>query len=200
MWVLVFLSRLTAEDATASDKGQLFAELAVKGSECEGRKDYAGAFENYSKALAAKADSATILIRRAYVAAKLGQNERAAHDLKDGVKVTPVSITDYLTVAWLRSTSPFESMRDGTEAVALAQRALKEQPSAEAYDMLAAGYAEMKNFGKAQENIRTAIKLFPDSPRLTSMQERLELYKSHKPWREIWGVETEKMDRALVNP
>ena len=174
-----------------------FFEFVVKGFEAEGREDYVLALASYDKALTVNKESVTVWIRRAYVAAKLGQYEVAAENLKTGTGFAPVSVTDYLTLAWFRATSPFAPMRDGTQAVAYAMKALQEEPSADAYDMLAAGYAEMKNFGKAQETLRTAIKLYPNSGRAELMQNHLELYKNRKPWREAWGRDEKKMDAAV---
>lgn len=183
-----------AEDPGNDEK---FTALVLKGFEKENQNDFVGALEFYTQALDIKSDSATILIRKAYVVAKLGQYGRAAHDLRTATAAQPISVTDYLTAAWLRATCPFPSLRDGVLAVAYAQKALKEQPSPEAYDMLAAGYAEMGNYGKAQDNIRTAIKLFPDSPRIAALKQRLALYQSHKPWREVWGEDERKQDVEL---
>ncbi len=197
----LFCGRLAiAQDKPAADdvgNDEKFTGFVLKGFEKENQNDFAGALEFYTKALDVKSDSAAILIRKAYVVAKLGQYGRAAHDLRTATAAQPVSVTDYLTAAWLRATCPFSTLRDGVLAVAYAQKALNEQPSPEAYDMLAAGYAEMGNYGKAQENIRAAIKLFPDSPRIPALKQRLILYQSRKPWREVWGEDEKKQAQEL---
>ncbi|MDR1191983.1 MAG: hypothetical protein LBK60_10045 [Verrucomicrobiales bacterium] len=174
-----------------------FADCVLKGFAAEGADDYKQAFACYSKALALNKGAVTVWIRRAYVAAKLGQYEVAARDLKEANSRPPVSVTDYLTLAWFLATGPFAEMRDGPRAVACASKALREEPSADAYDMLAAGYAEMKNFGKAQENIRAAIKLYPESGRIELLRRHLELYKERKPWREVWGADDKRMNAVL---
>ena len=174
-----------------------FTELVLKGFDRENANDFQAALDLYARALEFKSDSAAIQIRKAYVEARLGQYARTAHDLKAATSIQPVSLTDYLTAAWMRATCPFPSLRDGALAVAYAQKALREQPSPEAYDMLAAGYAEMGNYTKAGENIRAALKLFPDSTRIPALKERLALYQSHKPWREVWGGDEKKQEKEM---
>jgi len=176
-----------------------FADYIVNGFAAEGKDDYAAALDTYGKALELNKQSVTVWIRHAYVAAKLGKYDITAQDLKQGTSCTPVTVSDYLTLSWFRATSPFAEMRDGTQAVAYAFKALREQETADAYDMLAAGYAQMGNYGKAQENIRTAIKLYPDSGRIKLLQDHLELYKNRKPWREVWGPDQKEMDKAIQN-
>jgi tetratricopeptide (TPR) repeat protein len=181
------------------EQQQRFSDHVMEGFTAEGKDDYAAALDSYGKALAINKDSATAWIRHAYAAAKLGKYDVTARDLKSGASSTPVSVTDYLTLAWFRATSPFAEMRDGARAVAYALKALREQESADAYDMLAAGYAEMGNYGRAQENIRTAIKLYPDSGRSQMLRDHLELYKNRKPWRTAWGQDQKQMDQAVRN-
>ncbi len=203
----VFDAAVTADktDAPAAPsmtgaQQEQFTEYILQGFAAEGRDDYAGALELYGKALELDKESVTAWIRHAYVAAKVGRYETTAQSLKQGTVCTPVSVTDYLTLSWFLSTSPFAGMRDGPRAVACALKALKEQESPDAYDMLAAAYAQMGNFGKAQEHLRTAIKLYPDSGRRQMLEQHLELYKDHKPWRVAWGRDEKQLDEALKTP
>jgi tetratricopeptide (TPR) repeat protein len=188
-----------SQPAMTQEQQEQFSEYIVNGFAAEGRDDYATALEAYGKALELNKQSVTVWIRHAYVAAKLGKYDVTAQDLKQGTSCTPVSVTDYLTLSWFRATSPFPEMRDGTQAVAYAFKALREQESDAAYDMLAAGYAQMGNWAKAQENIRIAIKLYPDSGRMKMLQDHLELYKNRKPWREVWGQDQKEMGKAMQN-
>jgi Flp pilus assembly protein TadD len=70
--------------------------------------------------------------------------------------------------------------------VAHAQRALKYSEAPEYYDALACAYAEMGNFQQARQTLQQAIKFFPQSDRVNSMKERLELFQKRKPYREDW--------------
>lgn len=185
--------------AETPDAGKpTFTEWVLRGFELEQNGRFAEAVEAYTRALEINEESATATIRRAICAAKSGQLDRAAMDLRDANLLQPVSLTDYTTLAWVLATSPIKSVRDGTRAVAFAQKALKDSPSADTYDILAAAYAEMGNFQKAQNVLIEGLKKYPDAPRATAMKERLELYKQKKPFREQW-LEDDRSEKKLQN-
>ncbi|MDX6766770.1 MAG: hypothetical protein SFU85_08260 [Candidatus Methylacidiphilales bacterium] len=163
-----------------------FSSLILSGFEHEKKGHYQEAFEDYSAAIKLREDSPTAYVRRAYCAAKTGQLERSAYDLREACLLQPVSLTDYTTLAWLLATSPVKHVRDGTRAVAYGQKALKEAESLENYDILAAAYAEMSNFQQARQVLMAGMKKFPESPRLAEARSRLELYNQKKPYREVW--------------
>lgn len=179
--------------------GLSFSDLVLKGYELEQAQKYEQAMETYGQAIRLQEDSPTVFVRRAYCAAQLGKVEQMVEDLREADRLKPVTVTDYSTMAWLKATAPYRVVRDGVMAVAYAQKLNKENPSAETYDYLAAAYAEMGNFQKAQDELRTALKKFPDSPRLPEMKERLELYKQKKPYRDQWlsTEEDPKADKQL---
>jgi tetratricopeptide (TPR) repeat protein len=179
--------------------GPSFADLILQGYEKEQAKQYDEAMRLYTLAIRAKEDSPTVFVRRAYCAAQLGKVEQLVEDLREADRLKPVTVTDYSTMAWLKATAPYRVVRDGVLAVAYAQKLNTENPSAETHDYLAAAYAEMGNFQKAQDELRVAIKKFPDSPRLPAIKERLELYKQKKPYRDQWlsTEEDPKADKQL---
>jgi tetratricopeptide (TPR) repeat protein len=82
--------------------------------------------------------------------------------------------------------------------VAYAQKVLKEEESAEAYDLLAAAYAEMRNYQRARDYVLEGLKKFPEDERATVMKERFELYRQRKPYHEDWKVQDDKgMQKAV---
>jgi tetratricopeptide (TPR) repeat protein len=175
-----------------------FAKVVLEAFAQENAKNYAKAYELYSQALTIRDDSPTVWIRRAHTSSMLGKTEEVGDDLKIGMTKAPVTVTDYLTLSWFRGTTPFNSLRDGTLAVTFAQKALQETESLEAYDALAAGYAEMGNFAQARKMAMQGMKRFPASPRITAMQARLDLYNQKKVFTEIWGNgEDAKMERKV---
>lgn len=175
-----------------------FSELVMGGYAQEEKKDYSAAVESYTRALALKEESVIAMIRRAYSLVQIGEFEKAGQDLKEVSFLTPVSMSDYTSLAWLKATCPFEVIRDGPLAVAYARKAMKESPSAETYDILAAAYAEMNDFQRARNTVLEAIKRFPDSPRVAAMRKRLALYNQKKAYRESWVEEEDsKMDRTI---
>lgn len=163
-----------------------FSDLILRGFEHEKESRFQAAFDDYSAAIKIKDDSPTAYVRRAHCAAKLGQLERAAYDLREASLLPPVTMTDYTTMAWLLATSPIKHVRDGTRAVAYGQKCLREEDSVDNHDILAAAYAEMGDFQKARDLVLAAMKKYPDSPRLPAMRTRLELYNQKKPYREEW--------------
>jgi hypothetical protein len=94
--------------------------------------------------------------------------------------------------AWLLATNPNASVRNGPEAVELAQRAVKLSEGREPaiLDTLAAAYAEAGQFDKAVETAIEAHRLAEAAGQrhqARAIEMRLELYRSHKPYREPIG-------------
>jgi tetratricopeptide (TPR) repeat protein len=175
-----------------------FSAVVIEAFSQENAKNYSKAYELYSQALTIRDDSPTVWIRRAHTSAMLGKAEEVGDDLKIGMTKAPITVTDYLTLAWFRGTAPFQSLRDGTLAVTFAQKALRENESIEAYDALAAGYAQMGNFSQARKMAMQGMKRFPASSRLAAMQERVNLYNEKKVFTEVWGDGSDtKMDRKV---
>jgi tetratricopeptide (TPR) repeat protein len=181
LFVAVLAAFFCAQGAEPS-----FSDLILRGFENEKKEQYQAAFDDYSAALKLNEESPTAYVRRAFCAAKLGQLERAAYDLREASLVPPVTMTDYTTMAWLLATSPIKHVRDGTRAVAYGQKALTENDTIDNHDILAAAYAEMGNFQKARNLLLAGMKKYPDSPRIPAMQSRLELYNQKKPYRDEW--------------
>jgi len=163
-----------------------FSDLVMGGYEYEGQKNYSQAVDSYTKALEIKEESVTVLIRRAYSYVQIGKFAEAGEDLKAATFATPVSMSDYTSLAWLKATCPFDIIRDGVVAVAYAKKAMKERESAETFDILGAAYAEMKDYQRARNMVLEGLKRFPDSPRAEVMKQRLDLYNDKKPFREEW--------------
>jgi tetratricopeptide (TPR) repeat protein len=168
-----------------------FAEHALKGFQAEQAKKLSEAVDHYSKALELQPESIYALIRRGICLARLGRNEEAAADLRKATAagIQARTVSDFSSLAWLRATSPISRFRDGAVAVTLAQRALREQESADHYDILAAAYAEMGNFEQARQTLDRGIKKFPDSPRIPAMKNRMKLYLERKKFQETWEIE-----------
>ena len=92
-------------------------------------------------------------------------------------------------LAWVLSTHPDESIRNGKEAIRLITKAVDERP-ANAFtllDTLAAAYAEDKQFEKAVAAAKRAVD-FAESlghyEFAKRIEGRLQLYNAGKPYRE----------------
>ena len=91
-------------------------------------------------------------------------------------------------LAWILATHEDPELRNGAEAIGLAERAceLKNYKAPALLDTLAAAYAEAGQFGKAVETAEKAIELAraAKSEKLAQdIQSRLNLYKSKRPYR-----------------
>lgn len=89
-------------------------------------------------------------------------------------------------LAWVLATGADDRLRDGREAVRLAERAvnLTGRRDPEALDVLAAAYAETSQFDRALEAVQQAIQLGPSQPLAARMIERQELYRKRLPFRQ----------------
>jgi Flp pilus assembly protein TadD len=92
-------------------------------------------------------------------------------------------------LAWIRATSEDARLRDGPEAVRLAQRAcqLAGQRETNALRTLAAAYAEAGRFAEAVQTARQALELARQQNKLSlaeSMRAGIRLYEARKPFRE----------------
>jgi uncharacterized protein len=95
----------------------------------------------------------------------------------------PQALNDY---AWLLATSPFETIRNGQQALTLALQAVERQPTPSHLDTLAAAYAETGKFAQAVETQRQALELVPEgnAELLAELQAHLAAFEAGKPWRE----------------
>ena len=90
-------------------------------------------------------------------------------------------------LAWTLATNGNEELRDGAEAVKLAQRACKltDYKSSVALDSLAAAYAETGQFDQAIKTAKLALKLAAESQQekfAGQIAVRLELYQQKIPY------------------
>ena len=91
--------------------------------------------------------------------------------------------------AWVLATSPEASIRNGTEAVELATRAVRLSGGREPamLDTLGAAYAEVRRFPEAVETARRALTLVTEQnrqPLATALKARIALYEAQTPFRE----------------
>jgi tetratricopeptide (TPR) repeat protein len=191
LWGGMAWSQDPAADPNSPQNVAAYGKYFLEGYEKEAKGDFAAAYALYTKAHDLRDESPALLIRRAYCGAKIGQTREVAMDLKRAFELQPKTMTDYSTMAWFYATSPFDAFRDGARAVTLGKKMMNTEPSADAYDILAAGYAEMGNFSEAKDLLMKGIKFYPTSPRVPEMKERLALYGQKKKFREVWLDEPE---------
>ena len=102
--------------------------------------------------------------------------------------IDPNNLTAISDLAWLLATCPKDDIRDGAQAVELAEKACKAtgHKIAALMDTLAAAYAEAGRFPEAIDTATKALGLA--EPKQKSLAERirrrLEQYKAGKPYRQ----------------
>jgi tetratricopeptide (TPR) repeat protein len=155
-------------------------------------KDHNGAIADFDEAIKLDPGYALAWMNRGRARQARGDYERALADFADATRLNPKAPEGYADQAWLLATCPFEKLRNGKEAVKLADQAteLADKSSAFFFDVSAAAHAEAGDFTSAVAHERTAIGLIPKKAdaetRLTGEQyrARLKLYEAKQPYRE----------------
>lgn len=116
---------------------------------------------------------------------RMGRYPEARDHLRAAFELAPESAEVQNNLAWFLATCPVDALRDGREAVSLAERAVraKHERDPAFLDTLAAAHAEAGDFQAAVRCQRRAAALAPDRER-ASYRENLELYLHNKPLRE----------------
>jgi tetratricopeptide (TPR) repeat protein len=119
-----------------------------------------------------------------------GQEQLAIQHWRVAVRLQPHHIQMLRQLAWALATSTDASIRQGAEAVALAERAvqLAGAPSAALLDALAAAYAEAGRFTDAVQTAQEALQMLSgqqqSTPLADGLRERIRLYQAGSAFRE----------------
>jgi protein O-mannosyl-transferase len=127
-----------------------------------------------------------------------GQSTEAVAQFREALRLDP---NDFQALTWLarvRASDENAAVRNGAEAVSLAERANHLTGSAQPFvlDTLAMAYAEAGRFPDAQASVRKALELATAAgaeKSVPEMQQRLQLYQSGRPFREDFA-------KALASP
>ena len=136
--------------------------------------------------------SAAAFVVRARIHQEAGDYPAAATDLEGALKADTRNALALNNLAWLRSTAPDATVRDGREGIRLAQKAatLQRNRTWVVTDTLAAAYAEAGDYPRAvdseQRALAAAPKEIPDPDKARDFQkkaaERLHLFEQHQPY------------------
>jgi tetratricopeptide (TPR) repeat protein len=115
--------------------------------------------------------------------------EQAAANFKEAVRLAPDTPECLNALAWIYATSPQAELRNGAEAVRLAEQAgkLTQRQKTAVLDTLAAAYAEAGRFEdavKTTEEIRALALSAHDTNTVNTARQRLELYQAGKAYRD----------------
>jgi tetratricopeptide (TPR) repeat protein len=125
---------------------------------------------------------------------QMGEDRQAADEYETAIKLSAAEDRHHVlgsalnNLAWIRATSADPALRDGADAVHLAERScvLTIAPDAGQLDTLAAAYAEAGDFNRATDTGLRALELAKragDNALTAEIEQHLGLYRSHKPYR-----------------
>jgi tetratricopeptide (TPR) repeat protein len=140
--------------------------------------------EHYDVAVRLAPNDAYTVERRAELLTDLGRYADAAADYDRAIGLDPQLASAYRGSAWLLATCPDPSINNSDLALRRAAVAvrLEESPSAESFDALAAAQASSGDYQTAQQTIRHAIRLAPESQRVEYLRQ-LATYQQSQPYR-----------------
>ena len=143
------------------------------------------AIATYRRALEVSSNSAEVHTRLADAARLKGDGKLARKHYEAALSLQPGLLPAANGLAWVLATSPDDSVRDGAEALRLAELCAREtgRMNATFLETLAAAHAENGAFEKAVEWQDRAAKLTPIQRRQPAL-ERLAEYQSNHPHRE----------------
>lgn len=153
-----------------------------------GRGNYDQAIEDCSRALRINPRSAKAYNNRGLAWINKGSFEKAIDDCIKAVEINPGYADALNNLAWIYATCPDKKFRSGQKALSYAEKALKLSPDPYYMDTLAAALAENNRFEEAVELQEKVIAVAGDSKTMDVYEERLKLYKAHKPLRDTRSV------------
>jgi protein O-mannosyl-transferase len=148
------------------------------------------AIVHYQTALELKADYASARTNLDIARSQREQMVKTLADRRESLRSRPDDVVLLNDTAWMLATNPNASVRNGPEAVGLAQRALELSGQREPAILgtLAAAYAEAGRLSEALQTARKAVELATqqgNQPLAESIKARIPLYEARTPFREI---------------
>ena len=147
------------------------------------------AMDQFSEAAQLDADYAPPCFQMGKILLKQGQDAEAMPHFHEALRIEPDNLQMLIYLARVLAADENPQIRNGTEALVLATKASqlagKAQPVA--LDTLAMAYAETGRFDEAVQTGQKAVNLARTAGQKDDaaiMQQRLERYQKHQPWRE----------------
>lgn len=142
----------------------------------------------YEQALAIQPDSAGAHYNLAFLLQRIGRSSEAVPHYREAIHLDPDNAAPYAHLAWILATHPESHVRDGAEAVRIADFACQLTDSKHHIPLssLAAAYAETGEFTKAVDTAQRALDLATAAGSTTaaeSIRKQLATYRQQQPYR-----------------
>ena len=176
-----FREAIRIDPAYAQAHNNLGAVLQALGRTAE-------ALDHFRRAVTLRPDNFDARVNLARLLSSEGKAADAIAQFNEAVALKNDDAAALSGLAWLRATAADESLRNATQAMALAERAaaLTDRKDLSVLDALAAAYAAAGRFDEAVETVQAAVSL-AESKGLTDVaarfRERLSLYQQRRPYR-----------------
>jgi tetratricopeptide (TPR) repeat protein len=171
--IVHYRKAIELNDDFADAHSNLAAMLAKKGQTAE-------AIAHYQKAAALPPEDAASHLGLAAVLLQAGRNGEAIAHYRRALQIAPRSLAALNALAWVLATNPSAAVRNGQEAVALAEEAnqFSDGKNPDVLRTLAASYAESGRFSEAVTTAQSALHS-TNAPALVQALERdVRLYES----------------------
>jgi tetratricopeptide (TPR) repeat protein len=148
----------------------------------------AKALADYNHALKLNSEAIDVRYSRGNLLARKGDYRKALPDLRFAAKESPKTSEFVNALAWLLATCPDPKVRDGKEAVQLADRVVSVERTSSYLDTLAAAHARTGDFVKAISTQKEVLVLAKSekasAEALDEFKKRLDLYMAGKAYTE----------------
>ena len=154
-----------------------------------GRGQFDEAIAHFQKVLEIRPDKVGAPQNLAIALARREKTLKAVAERHDALRLRANDVALLNDTAWMLATNPNASVRNGTEAVELAQRALQLSGGKEPVILgtLAAAYAEVGRFPEAVQTARKALELATQQGKQAlaeSIQAKIRIYEAGSAFRE----------------
>jgi len=141
----------------------------------------------YQAALKVAPRNSAVRIKLFELCARGGRSKECEAVLREGLAASPNDLDLLTSLAWMYATFPEADVRNGPQAVSLAERACRDtqRRNAQYLDILAAAYAEAGRFSDAVAASEEAIRLVEQqgpAHMLPALRHRLQRYQAGQPF------------------
>jgi tetratricopeptide (TPR) repeat protein len=132
-----------------------------------------------------------------------GQSAQAISHFREALRRDPAHLQSLTYLARVLASAPLDAVRNGTEALVLAEKANALTGNREPFvlDTLAMAYAESGRFSEAQQTLQRAIEIARtagNNDDAAEMLKRLQLYRAGRPFRETRASDHSSYPRESV--